>query len=243
MKEFKLICNKYCDSQYLDNENTFYEPNYYTKTFNLDSNYNLLSNTNATLQAQYNKQLSTDATLQSNYSALATKYDTLLNKSTNPPVSTNTSIPTVPIMTSFNSPINTSKAPFKNMETFMDFNSAYMNSFNSNINTAFPTYNPNLIQYDNGATNIIGELYKIEKHIKALEDKLQIQYDDPKMSAPITGIQSNYNGAKMAVDEILDSNSNLKYMVKANKGCLTVPGNNKYKITIYNINWNGSGKF
>ena len=45
------------------------------------------------------------------------------------------------------------------------------------------------------------------------------------------GIQSNYNGAKMAVDEILDSNSNLKYMVKANKGCLTVPGNNKYKIT------------
>jgi serine/threonine-protein kinase SRPK3 len=43
MKEFKFICNRYCDSEYIDNEITIYEPNYYTKTFNFDNNYDLSS--------------------------------------------------------------------------------------------------------------------------------------------------------------------------------------------------------
>lgn len=43
MKEFKLICNKYCDEKYNDEDLTIYEPNYYTKTFNFDNNYDLLN--------------------------------------------------------------------------------------------------------------------------------------------------------------------------------------------------------
>jgi serine/threonine-protein kinase SRPK3 len=45
IKEFKLICNQYCSKEDIDNEDTFYEPNYYTKTFNLKGNYDLLNST------------------------------------------------------------------------------------------------------------------------------------------------------------------------------------------------------
>lgn len=45
MKEFKLICNQFCDKNYKDDETEYYDPNYYCKTFNFLGNYDLLNST------------------------------------------------------------------------------------------------------------------------------------------------------------------------------------------------------
>ena len=41
IKEFKSICNKYCDNKYKDDEDEIYTPNYYYKRFNFKHNYDL----------------------------------------------------------------------------------------------------------------------------------------------------------------------------------------------------------
>ena len=46
IKEFKLICNNYVfNKEDIDDEKTYYEPNYYSKTFNFIDEYDLLNST------------------------------------------------------------------------------------------------------------------------------------------------------------------------------------------------------
>jgi hypothetical protein len=141
----------------------------------------------------------------------------------------------------------TASVGFKNVESFTDFDKKYFNQLmtptSGAINSSLShTYDPNVAQFDNSSLNILGELYKIEKQIEALEATLKIQYADNKYSQPFKGIESKYNGSKIAVQEIQVNASstpgdyNTKYMVKANDGCLSAPGNNNYKITKCNPN-------
>ena len=45
IKEFKLICNNFCDDKYKDDDDEIYTPNYYYKRFNFKHNYDLENST------------------------------------------------------------------------------------------------------------------------------------------------------------------------------------------------------
>jgi hypothetical protein len=82
-----------------------------------------------------------------------------------------------------------------------------------------------------GHTNIIKELTKIEEQIAAIEKELNMSKINAITASPIRGIQSIYNGMALCAESVPDASGEDIKMIKANKGCIAVTGNNNYFVS------------